>query len=144
MDVISQTIAILIGASFTLMGIWFTEFIKKYRKKKKLTNALYLEVLFNIMANHLNLKLLKFKPRKRRFFVFHTIAFEQFKLGVFVDEGTNKKLLENLFRGYSLIEWFNKNIEKYETEKSPSMEDYENLFQKIEEYMQNIRNDLST
>lgn len=101
-------LGILLGVSLTLFGVWSTEYLRNWRRKIKLINALYLELLYNVMTAKINFRLSKnTKQAKYKFFAFHTVAFENFKQGILLNEDKHENLLLNLFQGYALIDMFN-------------------------------------
>ena len=133
-------VGILFGVGLTLFGIWITEYFKNQRQKTKFKNALYQEILYNMTTAKANFDLFKIKRRKKyEFFAFHTNAFENFKQGILLDEVKHKDFLENLYKGYALIEWFNWRM--IEFEKDLWSGDGE-IFKNIKKYLELIRNEL--
>jgi len=133
-------LGILFGVGLTLFGIWTTECLRNRRQKIKLINALYLEILYNIMTAKINFELCKDeKHEKYKFFAFHTIAFEKFKQGILLDEDKHEDLLKNLFQGYALIDMFNSKRIKFEKDFWP---DDTEIFSEIATYLKNVHDEL--
>lgn len=133
-------LGILFGVGLTLFGIWATECLRNRRQKIKLINALYLEIIYNIMTSETNFKLCKeHKFEKLKVFSFHTIAFENFKQGLLLDEDKHGEFLINLFQGYALIDMFNSNRIEFEKDFWP---DDTEIFSEIKEHLKNVHDEL--
>ena len=133
-------LGILFGVGLTLFGIWTTECLRNLRQRIKLINALYLEIIYNIMTSEINLKLCKEnKYEKLKFFSFHTLAFENFKQGLLLDEDEHGDFLINLFQGYALIDMFNSKRIEFEKDFWP---DDAEIFSEIKEHLKNVHDEL--
>jgi hypothetical protein len=135
-------IGILLGVGFSFFGVWATEYIRDKRKKNKLINALYLEIIYNMLMAGVNYKLTKDRKQKKKVFLaFHTIAFENFKQGILLDEDKHEELLINLFQGYALIDIFNG--KRIEIEKEFTSEDKE-IFSEITKYLKYAHDEIGS
>jgi len=108
-------LGILIGVFFTLLGIWFTEFLKDWRKKINLTIAFKNEVSTNLQKANFNLGVLKeiILEHKGARHAFYTTAYEQLKLKTLLD-WTKSELALHIFNGFIFAEEFNKRMNKPE------------------------------
>lgn len=106
-------LGIFIGVGLTLVGIWFTEYLKNRYKKIKLTTAFRNEVLNNLNNAIFNLKLYEdpHEERKGARRVFYTSAYERLKLEMSLD-WTKSKLASQIHDGFSFAEEYNKRIDK--------------------------------
>lgn len=123
---------IAFGVCLTILGIITTEYLKNRKLKKRLISALYEEARTNVKKARINAK---FSDNKgpTPFVPFHTIAYEQYKLALIIDEKTIPDLSEVLVNGYTVIEMFNRKIDQYEIHRKP--EDEKLMFGKIEKWM---------
>lgn len=137
-DHVIYILGILLGVGLTLIGVIFTEYIKNRNQQKKLINALYQETLNNIMLCNANLDLVE-NIGVQDFFPFNTIGFERFKLGILLDEKKNKEFLENLYRAYAVIQWFNSKIFEFENKRRSETGQ---LFNNVKKYLEIIRPEL--
>jgi len=131
---------LLIGVGLTLIGITFTEWLKDRKEKQRLTNALFEEARANIKKAQANKKLSSITKISTPFYPFHTIAYEQYKLALMVDEKQIPGLSDALVSAYTIVEVSNKKIVEYERNRHPK--DEQLLFERVEELMMEIYNKL--
>jgi len=124
---------ILIGVGLTLIGVAFTEWLKDRKLKQRLINALYEEARFNIKKARANKKISSEKKGPTPFFPFYTIAYEQYKLALMVDEKQIPGLSDVLVNAYTVAEMFNRKIGEYEINRIPK--DEKLMFEEIENLM---------
>ena len=123
---------ILIGVGLTLIGVAFTEWLKDRKLKQRLINALYEEARANVKKAQANAKISE-KKGPTPFVPFHTIAYEQYKLALMVDEKQILGLSDVLVNAYTIAEMFNRKIGEYETNRIPK--DEKLIFEEIENLM---------
>jgi hypothetical protein len=132
-------IGILIGVFFTLIGIEFTEYLRNKREKKRLITALYNEVKANIKMAGIN-KIFS-NGEEAVFFPFYTIAYDQYKLGIMIDE---KYLSFDLIvDAYAYAEFFNNEIKSSDYFNNRKADKETKLITEIEKKMLEISSRLS-
>ena len=128
---------LLIGIGLTLLGVVFTEWLKERKLKQRLINALFEEIRANIKIAHCNKNLsLSTKDYKTPFYAFHSIAYEQYKLTLMIDERQIPNLSDYLVSAYSIVEIANRKI--LEFEKKRKAQDEQLMFERIEELMNEV------
>ena len=128
---------ILLGVSLTLIGVGFTEYLKNRKLKQRLINALYEEIRENIKKSEANLK--NSKNRRLKVYVpFHTIACQQFKLALMIDEKIIPDLSNNLVNAYIFAELFNKKIDEYEKDRTNRMGEIP-LLENVNKHMNQLK-----
>jgi len=106
-------LGILLGVGFTLIGVWFTEYLKDKHEKIRLTKAFKTEALANLQKANFNLGLLNdpIEEHKGARHAFYTQAYEQLKLNILLD-WTKSELASYIFNGYIFAEEYNKRMYK--------------------------------
>jgi len=138
-DYLIIIIGILIGVFFTLIGIEFTEYLRNKREKKRLITALYNEVKANVKMAEINKN---FSKKERAiFFPFYTIAYNQYKLGIMI----NEKYLpfDLIVDAYAYAEFFNNEIKSSDYFNNRKADKETKLIAEIEEKMLEISSRLS-
>jgi hypothetical protein len=130
---------IAFGVGLTIIGISFTEWLKSRKLKKRLISALYEEARTNVKKTQINAKFSNNKG-PTPFVPFHTIAYEQYKLALMINERSIPGLSEILVNAYTVAEMFNRKIDEYEKDRMP--QDEKLMFGKIESWMKEICDEL--
>lgn len=131
---------IVLGVVLTFIGILLTEYLRNKKRKTNSINALYLEIIYNIMTAKVNYELCKDNENEKyKFFAFHTIAYENFKQEILLDENKHGKILLNLFQGYALVDMFNQKRMKLEKD---FYRDDEKIFLDIEKYLKKVHDEI--
>jgi len=134
-------LGILMGVGLTLIGIWFTEYLKDRRLKQRLINALYEEIRMNIKKSDGYFTLINKNSKRailKSYTPFDTIAYQQYKLALMIDERIIPNLSDTLVNAYMFADLFNSRIDEFNNDDTNKLGQKE-LLKSINEYMKKLK-----